>query len=270
MCGCRARAGRAAASAAAFSGVAAWFLLAALCGRAAAADGPVPGERRVTVNGQVLDVTWDPDTRTVRLISAAGSDLLEVRDVGTLGRREIADIGALLVRKYGALLRIRPDQLVLRRAEKTGGTWYVSYQQTVGGTPVYDSSLGFSVDSEGRIRSLGAVLFPDAPAAAAKIGRTQALRAARLHLHDGRGSAYEVFAESLSIYPERKAGSVAYRPVYIFNFTRKKGAHPAEAEGGRAVFVDAGTGEVVRTEPLVRPLGCCLPNGGAHSGPPAR
>ncbi|MBI5341980.1 MAG: hypothetical protein HZB63_01395 [Deltaproteobacteria bacterium] len=243
-----------------FAGLAG-LLLAGFFEAAGAGNAIVPGERRVTHNGQALEVTWDAVTHAPRTISGIENDLMEVKNVASLTRTEIDGIGARLVRKYGSLLKVLPDQLVLAKAEKTGGNWYVGYRQIFRGMPVYDSSLGFSIDADGRIKSLGALLYPDVAApAAVKVRRTDALKAALLHLQETeqRGE-YRGFAESTAIYPARKGGSVDYHPVYIFNLFPWKATHPAAAAGGYAVFVDTQSGKIVHTQPLLKPLGCCLP-----------
>lgn len=228
-----------------------------------AAEGIVVGAPRVTLNGQALDVAWDEITNAPLTVSAVGSDLLVVKGIEGMGRGEVQDIGTLLVNKYWKLLRVRPEQFVLRKAEKIDGSWFVSYRQAVHGLAVYDSSLGFSIDPDGRVRSLGAILYPDARVSAAfRLDRAHALRIAQLKLREIDTSDHEVSAESVAIYPERRAGAVEYHRTYIFNFFARKGTHPASAVNGRAVFVDGMSGRILKTQPLFKPLGCCLPAGG--------
>lgn len=235
-------------------------LLLGVCDPAVATEGVVVGAPRVTLNGQALDVTWDEMTNAPLTVSSVGSDLLVVRGIGRMGRGEVQDIGSLLVNKYWRLLRVRPEQLVLRKVEKSAGSWYVSYRQVVRGLAVYDSSLGFSIDPEGRVRSLGAILFPDARVpAVSRLDREQALKIARARLQETGESDHEVSAESVAIYAERRAGALEYHRVYIFNFFAPKETHPGSVVNGRAVFVDGRTGRIVKTMPLFKPLGCCLP-----------
>lgn len=235
-------------------------LLLAVCDFPLAGEGVVVGAPRVTLNGQALDVTWDEITNAPLTVSAIGSDLLVVKGIDGMGRGEIQDIGTLLVKKYWQLLRVRPEHLVLRKAEKSAGSWYVSYRQTVRGVAVYDTSLGFSIDPEGRVRSMGAILYPDARVpAVSRLDREQALKIARAKLRETDESDYEVSAESVAIYPERRAGAVEYHRAYIFNFFARKKTHPGSVVNGRAVFVDGRTGRILMTQPLFKPLGCCLP-----------
>lgn len=243
-------------------------ILALACpGRPARGNPPRPGERLVHLNGESLDVTWDMMTRTPRTITAVGSDLLEVKNIASLSRREINEIGGVLAGKYAALLNVWPDQLVLKKAEKTEGSWYVSYQQAVRGIGVYGSSLGFSIGPDGRIKSLGALLYPDAQVPAAPgIQRGKALKIALESLADPDKSGYRVLSENLAIYPVRKAASIDYRRVHIFNIFPRKATHPASAADGWAVFVDTRTGEIVHHEAVLKPLGCCLPGGQVSDG----
>jgi len=235
-------------------------LLLGVCDSPLAAEGIVAGAPRVTLNGQALDVTWDEITNAPLTVSAVGSDLLVVKGIERMVRGEVQDIGTLLVNKYCQLLRVRSEQLVLRNAEKSAGSWFVSYQQKVRGVAVYESSLGFSIDPEGRVRSLGAILYPDVRAPAVpRLDREHALKIAREKLRETDESDHELSAESVAIFPERRAGAVEYHRAYIFNFFALKETHPGSVVNGRAVFVDGRTGRILKTLPLFKPLGCCLP-----------
>lgn len=235
-------------------------LLLGVGGSPRAAESVVVGAPRVTVNGQALEVTWDEITNAPLTVSAVGSDLLVVVGIGGMGRGEVQDIGTLVVNKYCRLFRVRPEQFVLRKVEKIAGSWFVSYRQAVRGIPVYDSSLGFSIDPDGRVRSLGAILYPDARVPAVpRLDREQAVAIARAKLRETGESDHEVSAESVAIYPERHAGAVEYHRAYIFNFFAPKETPPGSVVNGRAVFVDGRTGRVLKTIPLFKPLGCCLP-----------
>ena len=244
---------------AAVAGIACVLLLG-VCDRPLASEGIVVGAPRVMLNGQALDVTWDEITNAPLTVSAVDSDLLVVKGIGEMGRGEVQDIGTLLVNRYWKLLRVRPEQLVLRRAEKSDGSWYVSYRQAVRGLAVYDSSLGFSIDPEGRVRSLGAILYPDARVSPVfRLDREHALKIARSKLRETGEADHALSAESVAVYPERRVGAVEYHRAYIFNFFARRTTHPGSVVSGRAVFVDGTSGRVLKTQPLFKPLGCCLP-----------
>lgn len=189
-----------------------------------------------------------------------GTNLLELKNFSRLSRKEITLAGPQLVSKYKSLLQIEPDQLKLKGAEKISDTWYVSYWQTFQGVILYESSLGFSIDSQGRIKSLGAILYPKVQAPAiSKISHEKALEIGKNQIKDFKKLKCRLVAESILIYPVRKTNSVDYYRVYAFNFFPEEALHPATTEGGWAVFVDSQTEKVVLFEVLMKPLGCCVP-----------
>ncbi len=235
-------------------------LLLGVCDFPLAAEGIVVGAPRVTLDGKTFDVTWDEITHAPMTVSAVGCDLLVVKGIEGMERGEVQDIGTLLVNKYRHLLRVRPEQLVLRKAEKSDGSWFVSYRQVVRGLAVYDSSLGFSIDPDGRVRSLGAILYPDARVSPVpRLDREHALKIARARLRETGESDLALSAESVAIYPERRSGTVEFHRAYIFNFFARRETPPGSVANGRAIFVDGETGRILKTRPLLKPLGCCLP-----------
>ncbi len=186
--------------------------------------------------------------------------LLKIDNVSRLSRERITGIGPLLAKKYASLLKIGPDQLRLKGAERISGTWYVSYWQTFKGLIIYESSLGFSIDPQGRVVSLGAILYPKVQVPEKTvIDRERALKTARDRIADFKKYEYRLLAESTVIYPERTAGGVTYYRAYAFNFFPKKALHPASVVGGWAVFVDTQTGKPVLEQTLFKPMGCCVP-----------
>ena len=188
------------------------------------------------------------------------SSLLEIKNFSKLSRKEITHTGPLLVNKYKSLLQIEPDQLRLKGAEKISDTWYVSYWQTFHGVILYESSLGFSIDPHGRIKSLGALLYPHAQApVVSKISREEALKIGQRQIKDYKKLKCMLLAESILIYPVKKTNSIDYYRVYAFNFFPEEALHPAAVVGGWAVFIDTQTGKKVLYEELLKPLGCCIP-----------
>ncbi|RPH85961.1 MAG: hypothetical protein EHM75_08970 [Desulfobacteraceae bacterium] len=222
---------------------------------------PIPARSETaTIGGQKVSVKWDPLTGAPLTIRGEGRPLLEVKAVSKISRDRITQVGPLLVKQYQQVLPIQPDHLRLKAAEKVYDTWYVSYWQTVKGVIIYESSLGFSIDSRGRIYSLGALLYPRVQLPETnKIPRERALRIAQRQIPDYEKSDYRLLADNVIIYPERKTGGVEYYRVYAFNFFPRKALHPASVVGGWAVFVDTQTGKVVFVQTLFKPLGCCVP-----------
>ena len=219
-----------------------------------------PEDEIIRYNNQKLSIKWNPLTRAPLIIRGMDSNLLEIKNFSRLSRKEITHLGPLLVNRYQSLLQIEPDQLKLKGAEKISDTWYVSYWQTFQGVILYETSLGFSIDSHGRIKSLGALLYPGVQApVASKISHEKALKIGQAQIKDFKKLKCKLVAENILIYPVRKTNSVDYYRVYAFNFFPEEALHPATTEGGWAVFVDSQTGKVVLFETLMKPLGCCVP-----------
>ncbi|MGZ3494049.1 MAG: hypothetical protein ACXWM6_05085 [Thermodesulfobacteriota bacterium] len=219
-----------------------------------------PDEVITRYQNQKLFIKWDPLTKVPLIIRGVESNLLELKNFSKLSREEITHAGLQLVSKYQSLLQIGPDQLKLKGAEKISDTWYVSYWQAFQGVILYESSLGFSIDSRGRIKSLGAILYPDVQApVTSRINHEAALKIGQNQIKDFNKLKCRLVAESVLIYPVKRTDSIDYYRVYAFNFFPEKALHPASTVGGWAVFVDSQTGKVVLFETLLKPLGCCVP-----------
>lgn len=219
-----------------------------------------PDYETVNFKGQNLSFKRDPLTRSPLVIRGIESNLLEIKNFSKLSRKEITHIGPLLVNRYKSLLKIEPDQLRLKGAEKILDTWYVSYWQTFHGVIIYESSLGFSIDLHGRIKSMGALLYPQVQAPiTSKISHEKALKIGQNKIKDYKKLKCILLAESVLIYPIKKTNSIDYYRVYAFNFFPEKALHPASVVGGWAVFIDTQTGKKVLHEELLKPLGCCIP-----------
>lgn len=216
-------------------------------------------QSNIDVTGH-LSISWDSLTRSPLIIRGLKAPLLEISHLSRLNRAQITMTGPLVVKKYAALLKIQPDQLRLKGAEKISGTWYLSYWQTFQGTIIYESSLGFSIDPQGRVASMGTLIYPQVRVSNHPgISREKALRIAREQIQDFKKFDYRLLAENMVIFPERKTDSITYYRVYAFNFFPKKALDPTSVVGGWAVFVDSQTGKVVQIQTLYKPLGCCVP-----------
>jgi hypothetical protein len=214
----------------------------------------------VNYKGQKLSILRDSLTQAPVIIRGIESNLLEIKKFSKLSRKEITNTGIPLVSKYKSLLRIEPDQLKLKSAEKISDTWYVSYWQTFQDVILYESSLGFSIDSHGRIKSMGALLYPHVQApVTSKVSHEEALKIGQGQIKDFKKLKCILLAESILIYPVKKKSSIDYYRVYAFNFFPEKALHPASVVGGWAVFIDTQTGKKVLYEELLKPLGCCVP-----------
>jgi hypothetical protein len=218
------------------------------------------GYETVNYKGQKLSILRDSLTQTPVIIRGIESNLLEIKNFSKLSRKEITHTGPLLVNQYKSLLKIEPDQLKLKGAEKISDTWYVSYWHTFQGVILYESSLGFSIESHGRIKSLGAILYPNVQVpVTSKVNHDEALKIGQRQIKDFKKLKCMLLAESVLIYPVKKKNSIDYYRVYAFNFFPEEALHPASVVGGWAVFIDTQTGKKVLYEELLKPLGCCIP-----------
>ena len=221
-----------------------------------------PDDETILHQGQKLSILRDSLTQAPVIIRGIESDLLEIKNFSKLSRKEITHTGPLLVNKYKSLLQIEPDQLKLKSAEKISDTWYVSYWQTFHGVIIYESSLGYSIDLRGRIKSLGALLYPHVQVpVTSKVNHDEALKIGQSQIKDFKKLKCILLAESILIYPMKRKNSIDYYRVYAFNFFPQEALHPASVVGGWAVFVDTQTGKKVFYEELLKPLGCCIPEG---------
>ncbi len=214
----------------------------------------------VNYKGQKLSILRHSLTQAPVIIRGIESNLLEIKNFSKLSREEITHTGPILTNKYKSLLQIEPDQLKLKGAEKISDTWYVSYWQTFQGVIIYESSLGFSIDSRGNIKSLGALLYPQVQApVTSKVSHDEALRIGQGQVKDFKKLKCILLAESVLVYPVKKKSPIDYYRVYAFNFFPQEALHPASVVGGWAVFIDTQTGKKVLYEELLKPLGCCIP-----------
>lgn len=219
-----------------------------------------PDYETINIKGQKLSILRHSLTQAPVIIRGIESNLLEIKNFPKLSRKEITHTGPLLVNKYKSLLQIEPDQLRLKGAEKIGDTWYVSYWQTFHGVIIYESSLGYSIDSRGNIKSMGALLYPRVQApVTSRVSHEEALRIGQRQIKDFKKLKCFLLAESILIYPVKKKSSIDYYRVYAFNFFPQEALHPASVVGGWAVFIDTQTGDKVLFEELLKPLGCCIP-----------
>ncbi len=237
-----------------------YLILGVLLGTGLEVSGAGKNPETLRFEGRQITVRRDSLTRLPLTMRAAGAPLLEIKGFAKLTRNQITLTGPLLAKKYKKFLQIEPDELRLKAAERVGGTWYVSYWQTVKGWIIYESSLGFSIDPHGKILSLGALLYPQvALPEGTRISRDQALKIGAGQVPDFKKQAYTLLAENILVYPVRTPQAIRYFKVYAFNFFPQKALHPASVVGGYAVFVDTQTGGVIHRETLFKPLGCCVP-----------
>jgi hypothetical protein len=222
------------------------------------------GFETLSWEGHTLAVKRDPSTGTPVLLRGLQEPLLTLADGYPRNRTEAAGGGILLANKLGPLLPVSADRLRYKSAEEIEGVWYVSFWQTEKNLIVFGSSFGYSIDGQGNIHSLGAVLYPGITLPeTVRISREQALKTAQGRIKNYRKYRYRLVAENIIIFPDRRTRPVTYHQVYAFNFfPPEKYRHPAAAAAGTGFFVDTQTGKVLDRQTLFKPLGCCVPESG--------
>src|SRR5690625_5598574 len=66
-----------------------------------------------------------------------------------------------MIRSYSEQLGISSRDMQVRNISTDGSWWFAEYKQQVRGIPVKYSEIGFTIDPEGYIVTLGAYAFPD-------------------------------------------------------------------------------------------------------------
>jgi Zn-dependent metalloprotease len=65
-----------------------------------------------------------------------------------------------LIDDYSDVLKVRSQHLKFKKADTDGSWWFVAYEQTYSDIPVYSSEIGFTIDPQGTIVTLGARAYP--------------------------------------------------------------------------------------------------------------
>lgn len=111
--------------------------------------------------GHTLQARIDAKTGTASRISGLRDD---IRDYGfdktQVSRQTIDVVAKRLISDYSSVLKVTSDIVRLKKADTDGSWWFVDYEQTFAGIPVYSSEIGFSVDPQGYIVTLGARAYP--------------------------------------------------------------------------------------------------------------
>ncbi len=111
--------------------------------------------------GHTLQAHIDDKTGTATRILGLRDD---IRDYGVdkaqVTYQTIDAVAKRLILDYSSVLKATPDIVRLKKADTDGSWWFVEYEQTFAGIPVYSSEIGFSVDPQGYIVTLGAIAHP--------------------------------------------------------------------------------------------------------------
>ena len=161
---------------------------------------------------------------------------------------------------------VEPEDLKFGGMERVGGCWYISFWQTYGGVIIFESSIGFSINKDGSVTSLGALLHKahlklNLPTKV-KLTLKEATAIAIDYLMKSEPLEYKLIAYQIVIYPKQNEGKVVgYYLTYILNFYYPEELGVTRARAGWVCFVDGVTGRMVDVQHLLAIASCCMPVG---------
>lgn len=213
----------------------------------------------VPFKGSKVLIRRDPLTGTPRVIKGLHSNILEYAKKMNFVAKEINEAGKGFIGDLTPVLKIDPKDLETKAIDKVDGDWFVSYWQLYRGVLIYESSIGFSMDSKGNIHSLGAIIYPDIEMdVKPKMSEQEALKIVFRHLEK---KDFKLLASRLIIYPKREGRRISFDLVYVLNLFPAKSnmKQPFLEGGGYAYFIHAKNGKIVHHEEIMSLLGCCAP-----------
>jgi len=169
-------------------------------------------------------------------ISRYGAEVSQLTEenIETVCRNFLAD--------YQDVIKIKPQDLVLKRARHSHKNWYIHFQQSYEGIPVYRTPIGFTINRWGKIPLLGADIYPDISVSTSPtISQEQAIEIAEVAFRTAEMDSVAVLNDvSLMVYP-RLADSISYHLVYEIKLLSED---PLKEW---IYFVDAHHGEIVHS-----------------------
>ena len=146
---------------------------------------------------------------------------------------------------YAGILKINPDQTKLRKAETDGRMWFISYEQSINGVPVYGTEIGYTVNQRGDIVALGADAYQNISVLTTpQITKSKAEEIAK-RAFGFDSTAIEKGCE-LIIYPKQGKDTTIFYLTWKITLFR---AYPLQEI---IYFVDAQTGEIIEAESNIK------------------
>lgn len=137
-----------------------------------------------------------------------------IRDYGQreteLNVQSVQELAGSLVADYQGVLKISTNQIRPVKIETDGTWWFAEFEQVHEGVPVCGSEIGFTIDSQGRIVTLGSRVYPEvsAPTHAVVSGE----KALAIALRKFGGEATTVAGKpELIILPRESGSKFVYR-----------------------------------------------------------
>lgn len=131
--------------------------------------------------GKTLQAEIHEKTGTARRIFGLNLDTRQYGyDRSSLSAETVKELGKRLIDDYEEILKASSKNINLKKVDTDAQWWFVEFEQVVSGIPVYSSEIGFSVDPQGRVITLGATAHPNASITPGpRIPASRALEAAK-------------------------------------------------------------------------------------------
>ncbi|MBP7461611.1 MAG: T9SS type A sorting domain-containing protein [Candidatus Delongbacteria bacterium] len=166
----------------------------------------------------------------------------------SLNRYNISEYAKSFLEPYSELLKIDTDNLEFIKADTGNGCWYIKFQRTYKGIPVYRSAIGFTVEKDGNVYMIGADYYPDITMSTkAMITDDQAMESALSDFNtDSKSETINHTIPQLVIYPQEKSDCYSYDLAYYIELQSIK------THQQYAYFIDAENGDIIAKESQVR------------------
>ncbi|MDP2208408.1 MAG: T9SS type A sorting domain-containing protein [Bacteroidota bacterium] len=113
-------------------------------------------------HGNTLQAEVDEKTGSAKRIFGLNLNTRQYGyDRSSLTSETVKQLGKRLIDDYEEILKTSSKNVNLKKVDTDGQWWFVEYEQTFAGIPVYSSEAGFTIDPQGNIVTAGAVVFPN-------------------------------------------------------------------------------------------------------------
>jgi Zn-dependent metalloprotease len=75
-------------------------------------------------------------------------------------KEAVQEIGRNLLRDYSEILKLSVKDVSVKKIDTDGNWWFADYTQSVAGIPVFGTEIGFTIDPQGRVVTLGTKVYP--------------------------------------------------------------------------------------------------------------
>jgi len=109
-----------------------------------------------------LKVEMDINKGTVNRIYNLNTKISDYKyDINNLSVMAIEKLSKDIFNDYEHILNIESSSFKMKTAETASGMWFVSYEQIKNDVPIYNSELGYTINKNGNLVSLGGNYYKD-------------------------------------------------------------------------------------------------------------